>query len=124
LDEVDWELERRGLAFARYADDCNVYVKSKRAAERAMKTMEKIMGKLKLKINREKSAAGTVLKRMEELLPTRGYSECVFGSGFMGSQEAQDVAAQTVEAGYDMLSGVGSQRLVLEGRCVDRCRLP
>jgi RNA-directed DNA polymerase len=63
LDEVDWELERRGLAFARYADDCNVYVKSKRAAERAMQTMEKIMGKLKLKINREKSAAGTVLKR-------------------------------------------------------------
>lgn len=63
LDEVDWELEKRGLAFARYADDCNVYVKSKRAAERAMQTMEKIMGKLKLKINREKSAAGSVLKR-------------------------------------------------------------
>lgn len=63
LDEVDWELERRGLAFARYADDCNVYVKSKRAAERVMQTMEKIMGKLKLKINREKSAAGSVLKR-------------------------------------------------------------
>lgn len=63
LDEVDWELEGRGLAFARYADDCNVYVKSKRAAERAMQTMEKIMGKLKLKINREKSAAGSVLKR-------------------------------------------------------------
>jgi RNA-directed DNA polymerase len=63
LDEVDWELERRGLAFARYADDCNVYVKSKRAAERAMQTMEKIMGKLKLRINREKSAAGSVLKR-------------------------------------------------------------
>ena len=35
MDEVDWELEKRGLAFARYADDCNVYVKSKRAAERA-----------------------------------------------------------------------------------------
>ena len=63
LDEVDWELERRGLAFARYADDCNVYVKSKRAAERAMQTMEKIMGKLKLKINREKSAAGSAMKR-------------------------------------------------------------
>lgn len=56
LDEVDRELERRGLAFARYADDCNIYVRSKRAAERAMKTMEKIMGKLKLTINRDKSA--------------------------------------------------------------------
>lgn len=63
LNEVDWELERRGLAFARYADDCNVYVKSKRAAERAMQTMEKIMGKLKLKINREKSAADYVGRR-------------------------------------------------------------
>jgi RNA-directed DNA polymerase len=63
LDEVDWELEKRGLAFARYADDCNVYVKSQKAADRAMKTMEKIMGKLKLKINRIKSAAGSVLKR-------------------------------------------------------------
>jgi RNA-directed DNA polymerase len=63
LDEVDRELERRGLAFARYADDCNVYVKSKRAAERAMKTMEKIMGQLKLKINREKSAVAKPWER-------------------------------------------------------------
>ena len=63
LDEVDWELSRRGLAFARYADDCNVYVKSKRAAERTMQTMKKIMGKLKLTINQEKSAAAYVGKR-------------------------------------------------------------
>ena len=63
LDEVDRELERRGLAFARYADDCNVYVRSKRAAERAMKTMEKIMGKLKLKINQEKSAVARPWER-------------------------------------------------------------
>jgi RNA-directed DNA polymerase len=63
LNEVDWELSRRGLAFARYADDCNVYVKSKRAAERTMQTMRKIMGKLKLKINQEKSAAAYVGKR-------------------------------------------------------------
>jgi RNA-directed DNA polymerase len=63
LNEVDWELEQRGLAFARYADDCNVYVKSKRAAERAMQTMEKIMGKLKLTINRDKSAVAYVGKR-------------------------------------------------------------
>ena len=63
LDEVDWELEKRGLAFARYADDCNVYVRSKRAAERAMLTMEKIMGRLKLTINKEKSAVAYVGKR-------------------------------------------------------------
>lgn len=63
LDEVDQELERRGLAFARYADDCNVYVRSKRAAVDAMATLEKIMGKLKLRINREKSAVARATER-------------------------------------------------------------
>jgi len=63
LDEVDQELSTRGLAFVRYADDCNVYVRSKRAAEKAMLTMEKIMSKLKLKINREKSAVAFASKR-------------------------------------------------------------
>ena len=63
LDEVDWELERRGLSFARYADDNNVYVKTKRSAERVMQTMMKLMGRLKLKINLEKSAVAYVWKR-------------------------------------------------------------
>lgn len=58
LNEVDWELDKRGLAFARYADDCNVYVRTRRSGERVMKTMEKLMGRLKLKINSEKSAIG------------------------------------------------------------------
>jgi RNA-directed DNA polymerase len=63
LDEVDWELDRRGLSFARYADDNNVYVNSRRSAERVMQTMMKIMGKLKLKINQEKSAVDYVGRR-------------------------------------------------------------
>jgi RNA-directed DNA polymerase len=63
LDEVDRELDRRGLMFVRYADDCNVYAKSKRAAERAMQTMEKLTARLKLKINREKSAIDYAWKR-------------------------------------------------------------
>jgi RNA-directed DNA polymerase len=63
LDEVDQELERRGLAFVRYADDCNVYVRSKRNAEKTMLTMVKIMDKLKLKINSEKSAVAFATKR-------------------------------------------------------------
>lgn len=63
LDEVDRELERRGLAFVRYADDCNVYVRSKRAAEDAMAALEKITGKLKLRINREKSAVARATER-------------------------------------------------------------
>lgn len=63
LDEVDWKLEKRGLKFARYADDCNVYVRSKRAAERAMRTLEEIFNRLKLKINEKKSAVAYACER-------------------------------------------------------------
>jgi RNA-directed DNA polymerase len=63
LNEVDWELERRGLSFCRYADDLNVYVKSRRAAERGLESLGKILGKLKLKINPQKSAAADAKKR-------------------------------------------------------------
>lgn len=56
LDELDRELERRGHSFCRYADDCNIYVKSRKAGERVMKNIaEYIEGKLKLKVNRSKS---------------------------------------------------------------------
>jgi siroheme synthase (precorrin-2 oxidase/ferrochelatase) len=56
LDELDKELEKRGLEFCRFADDCNIFVKSQRAAERVMETISQfIEGKLKLKVNREKS---------------------------------------------------------------------
>lgn len=56
LDELDKELEKRGLQFCRFADDCNIFVKSMKAAERVMKSMKKfIENKLKLKINEEKS---------------------------------------------------------------------
>lgn len=56
LDELDKELESRGHLLVRYADDCNIYVKSKRAGERVLASMTKfIEGKLKLTINEEKS---------------------------------------------------------------------
>jgi group II intron reverse transcriptase/maturase len=55
LDEVDKELEKRGHAFVRYADDCNVYVRSQRAGERVMAALERMYAKLRLRINREKS---------------------------------------------------------------------
>src|SRR5947208_16975534 len=58
LDEVDKELEKRGLAFCRYADDCNVYVRSQRAGNDAMATLRKLFGRLRLKINEAKSAVG------------------------------------------------------------------
>lgn len=56
LDEVDKSLEARGHRFVRYADDCNVYVRSRRAGERVMETMRKELTRLRLKINEAKSA--------------------------------------------------------------------
>ena len=57
LDELDRELERRGLRHARYADDCNVYVRSRRAGEQVMASITAfITSKLKLKVNQQKSA--------------------------------------------------------------------
>lgn len=57
LDELDWELHRRGHAFARYADDCNVFVSSRVAGERTMVSLQRfIEGPLRLKVNAEKSA--------------------------------------------------------------------
>jgi group II intron reverse transcriptase/maturase len=56
LDELDKELESRGHSFCRYADDCNIYVRSRKAGDRVMSSMvDFIEKKLKLKVNREKS---------------------------------------------------------------------
>lgn len=62
LDEVDRQLERRGHAFVRYADDCNVYVRSRRAGERVMAALEQMYARLRLRINREKSKVAPVAK--------------------------------------------------------------
>jgi RNA-directed DNA polymerase len=57
LDELDWELERRGHRFARYADDCNIVVKSKRAGERVMASVTRLVSdSLRLTVNPLKSA--------------------------------------------------------------------
>ena len=63
LDEVDRELERRGHCFVRYADDCNVYVRSRRAGERVMVLLRRLYGKLKLAVNEAKSAVAGVAGR-------------------------------------------------------------
>jgi RNA-directed DNA polymerase len=64
LDEFDRELERRGLRFARYADDCNVYVRSRRAGERVMASLKRFLTtKLKLKVNERKSAVARPWER-------------------------------------------------------------
>lgn len=63
LDEVDRELERRGHRFARYADDCNVYVRSQKAGERVMALLKGRYDKLHLKINESKSAVASAFGR-------------------------------------------------------------
>jgi len=64
LDEFDRELERRGLRFARYADDSNIYVRSRRAGERVMASITRfITTKLKLKVNELKSAVARPWER-------------------------------------------------------------
>ena len=57
LDEFDRELTRRGLRFCRYADDCNIYVRSRRAGERVMASVCRFLTtRLRLKVNESKSA--------------------------------------------------------------------
>jgi group II intron reverse transcriptase/maturase len=69
LDEVDRELETRGHAFARYADDCNVYVQSRRAGEDVLQTLRRLYATLRLRINDAKSAVARPWDR-----PFLGYS--------------------------------------------------
>ena len=56
LDELDRELEQRGHRFVRYADDCNIYVRSKAAGERVLASLERWLARrLRLQVNRDKS---------------------------------------------------------------------
>ena len=64
LHELDKELEKRGHKFVRYADDCNIYVKTKKAGIRVMNSITNFIEKeLKLKVNKEKSAVDRPWKR-------------------------------------------------------------
>jgi RNA-directed DNA polymerase len=86
LDELDKELERRNHLFVRYADDCNIYVKSQRAGERVMENLSKfITGKLKLKINQEKSAVARPWKRK------------ILGFSFNARSKKRTVALKSIE---------------------------
>jgi RNA-directed DNA polymerase len=63
LDEVDKEMERRGHSFVRYADDCNVYVRSRKAGERVMAVLRRCYATLRLTVNKTKSAVASVTGR-------------------------------------------------------------
>jgi RNA-directed DNA polymerase len=78
LDEVDKELERRGHCFARYADDANVYVRSRRAGERVLALLRRLYGRLRLKVNETKSAVASVWGRK-----FLGYSMWVAAGGIV-----------------------------------------
>lgn len=88
LDEVDKELEKRGHAFCRYADDLNVYVRSKRAGEDVMQTLRCLFAKLRLQVNESKS--GVARPQDRKFL---GYS---FWS--RGGEVKRRVAPQALEA--------------------------
>lgn len=76
LDDLDKELERRGHKFCRYADDCNIYVQSQAAGERVLASVTGFLEtKLRLRVNRDKSAVAFVLERKflgHRLLPGGG----------------------------------------------------
>lgn len=76
LDDLDKELEKRGHKFCRYADDCNIYVQSEAAGQRVLASVTKFLEtKLKLRVNRDKSAVAFVLERKflgHRLLPGGG----------------------------------------------------
>ena len=101
LDELDKELERRGHRFVRYADDCNAYVQSKAAGERVMASLEGFLTKrLRLKVNREKSAVARPVGPYVPRLLGHGGSRCEAQSGpEVGSttegQTASDAASRT-----------------------------
>jgi len=89
LDEVDRALERRGHCFARYADDCNVYVHSQKAGERVMRLLRHCYDKLHLKINESKSAVAGVFGRK-----FLGYALWQAGNG----EVRRGVSGKTLEA--------------------------
>lgn len=100
LDDLDKELEKRGHKFTRYADDGNVYVKSKRAGQRVMESIrEFVEGRLKLKVNQQKSAVDRPWKRK------------YLGFSFTSQKETKvRLAPQTVKRLKDKIRQITSRR--------------
>jgi RNA-directed DNA polymerase len=108
LDEVDKELEKRGHAFVRYADDCNVYVRSRRAGERVMGLLRRLYAELRLRVNASKSAVDLAVRR--KLL---GYSFWVAA----GRAIKRRVSAKALGALKDRVRGITRRT---GGRSVDQ----
>jgi RNA-directed DNA polymerase len=91
LDEIDKILEARGHRFVRYADDCNIYVRSERAGTRVMDTMRKELTRLRLRINEAKSAVDRPWKRR------------FLGFTFRGREARRRVSPRAVERAKDRI---------------------
>lgn len=111
LDELDKELEKRGHRFCRYADDCNIYVKSKRSGERVMENITRfIEGKLRLKVNINKSAVERPWKR----------KFLGFTLGIMFGKAYSSISKQSVRKHKDKLREIlsRSKPMTLEQRII------
>jgi RNA-directed DNA polymerase len=104
LDEVDKELEKRGHAFVRYADDCNVYVRSKRAGGRVMELLQRLYAHLRLRINESKSAIDLATNR--KLL---GYSFWIGPGGVVKRRVAKKALTTMKERVRDITKRSGGR---------------
>lgn len=96
LDVLDRELEKRGHRFCRYADDCNIYVKSERAGKRVIRSVRKfIESRLRLRINEEKSAVADPADR--KFLGFTSYTKTDGTIGIKLSVKSKNAAENTVE---------------------------
>jgi RNA-directed DNA polymerase len=100
LDELDKELEKRGHKFVRYADDCNIYVKTPRAGERVMRSISSfITRRLKLKVNQEKSAVDRPSRRK------------FLGYSFMNSKEPRlRISPRSISRFKDRIRGITKRK--------------
>lgn len=106
LDEVDKELEKRGHAFVRYADDLNVYVRSKEAGQRVYEGLKKLFGKLRLEVNEKKSAVDLAARR--DFL---GYSFWVAVDGRIRRGVASKALGAMKERVREITSRIGGRSL-------------
>jgi len=109
LDDLDKELERRGHRFCRYADDCNIYVRSQAAGERVMASVTSFLeGKLRLKVNQRKSAVAPVGER--QFLGHRLGKQGVLGIGRKSLDRAKDRLREATRRNR----GVSLERMVAD----------
>jgi hypothetical protein len=102
LDDVDKELERRGHAFVRYADDSNVYVRSERAGQRVMQALRRLFAELRLRVNEAKSAVARPWDRK-----FLGYTFWV--SKAKGAAVKRRIADKTLETTKDRVRQITSR---------------